>query len=94
VGELANLAIHFYKPVLLLNGDTHLFFSDKPLADSSSNTGLVHRTLSAPNLTRITVQGSTNAPAEWLRLTIDTRKPEVFSWRNVPYCNDPLASCQ
>ncbi|WP_394807929.1 hypothetical protein [Nitrosomonas sp.] len=24
-----------------------------------------------PNLTRITVQGSTTAPSEWLRLTID-----------------------
>jgi hypothetical protein len=93
VGELANLAIHFYKPMLLLNVDTHLFFADRPLADSSSSTGLIHHTLAVPNLRRITVQGSTNAPAEWLRLTIDTRKPEVFSWRNIPYCNNPLGSC-
>jgi hypothetical protein len=39
------------------------------------------------------VQGSTNAPAEWLRLVIDTRKSPVFSWTNVPYCNNPLGSC-
>jgi len=47
-----------------------------------------------PNLTRITVQGSTNAPAEWLKLSIDAHKPGVFSWVNVPYCKDPLTSCQ
>jgi hypothetical protein len=47
-----------------------------------------------PNLTRITVQGSTNAPAEWLRLTIDPRTPQMFSWENVPYCKDPLSSCK
>jgi hypothetical protein len=94
VRELADLSIHFYRPVLLLNGDSHLFFADRPLADSSSTTGLVHHTLSVPNLRRITVQGSTNAPAEWLRLTIDPRTRDVFSWRNVPYCNNPLASCQ
>ena len=32
---------------------------------------MIHGTQAVPNLTRITVQGSTNAPAEWLRLTID-----------------------
>jgi hypothetical protein len=47
-----------------------------------------------PNLLRITVQGSTNAPAEWLRLTIDPRSAEVFSWSNVAYCKDPLGNCQ
>jgi hypothetical protein len=40
------------------------------------------------------VQGSTNAPAEWLRLTIDTRKARPFSWTNIAYCVDPLTSCQ
>jgi hypothetical protein len=93
VQELANLAIHFHRPVLLLNGDSHLFGADRPLADSSSATGLIHHTLAVPNLTRITVQGSTNAPAEWLRLTIDTRWHDVFSWVNVPYCANPLGSC-
>jgi hypothetical protein len=93
VQQLANLSMHFRRPVLLLNGDSHLFEVDHPLADSSSITGMIHRTLSVPNLTRITVQGSTNAPAEWLRLSIDTTKPNVFSWRNVPYCGNPLTSC-
>ena len=39
---------------------------------------------------RVTVQGSTNAPAEWLRLTIDPRsKSSPFILKNVPYCQNP-----
>lgn len=94
VQQLANEATAFGGPVLLLNGDSHVYESDQPLADPNSATGLIHHTQAVPNLTRITVQGSTNAPAEWLRLTIDTRKPQPFSWTNVPYCNDPATSCQ
>jgi hypothetical protein len=94
VQELANLSLQFGGPVLLLNGDSHLYEADHPLADPSSTTGLIHHTLPVPNLTRITVQGSTNAPAEWLRLTIDTRSRDVFSWKNVVYCNDPAGTCQ
>jgi hypothetical protein len=94
VKRLADLATHFERPVLLLNGDTHLFESDRPLAIPTSATGVIHGTQAVPNLTRITVQGSTNAPAEWLRLVIDvTGKAPVFTWSNVPYCNDPLTSC-
>ena len=94
VQELANQSLQFGRPVLLLNGDSHVFGADHPLAVSSSSTGVIHHTLPVPNLTRITVQGSTTTPAEWLRLTIDTRKRDVFSWQNVPYCKDPLTSCQ
>lgn len=95
VHHIADLVTHFGKPVLLLNGDSHLYGADQPLADPASSTGLVHNTQAVPNLTRITVQGSTNAPAEWLRLTIDTsQKATPFAWTNVPYCRDPLTSCQ
>lgn len=94
VRALASSTLQFGRPVLLLNGDSHLFEADHPLADPNSPTGKIHLTPAVPNLTRITVQGSTNAPAEWLRLTIDSRKSDVFSWRNVPYCKDPLGSCQ
>ena len=37
---------------------------------------------------RITVEGSTNKPREWLRLTIDPRASQIFSWENVVYCDD------
>ena len=94
VQKLADLSVQFGRPVLLLNGDSHLYETDQPLADPASATGMVHHTQAVPNLTRITVQGSTNAPAEWLKLTIDPRRHSVFSWVNIPYCIDPLSSCQ
>jgi hypothetical protein len=88
VRRLADLSLHFGRPVLLINGDSHLFGADQPLADPTSPTGLIHGTPAVPNLTRITVQGSTNKPREWLRLTIDAHAPGVFSWENVVYCDD------
>ncbi len=94
VQKLADLAVEFGRPVLLINGDSHVYEADHPLADPASSSGQIHHTQAVPNLTRLTVQGSTNAPAEWLKLTIDTRKADIFSWQNVPYCNDPLSSCQ
>jgi len=94
VRSLASLALQFKRPVLLLNGDTHLFLTDQPLANPASPTGLIHQTPAVPNLTRVVVQGSTNAPAEWLKLKIDPRKVQPFSWVNVPYCSDPAGSCQ
>jgi hypothetical protein len=93
VHELANLALHFARPVLLLNGDSHVFGADRPLADPSSATGRIHGAPAVSNLTRITVQGSTSAPAEWLRLTIDPHAATVFSWQNVAYCANPTVSC-
>jgi hypothetical protein len=85
VQRLADLSVQFGRPVLLINGDSHLYEADKPLADPSSATGLIHHTQAVPNLTRITVQGSTNHPSEWLRLTVNPSTPEVFSWSNVVY---------
>jgi hypothetical protein len=93
VRRIAELSQTFARPVLLINGDSHLYGADRPLADPTSAAGRIHATPAVPNLQRITVQGSTNAPAEWLRLTIDPRSADVFSWSNVPYCRNPLASC-
>jgi hypothetical protein len=94
VQAIADLTQKFARPVLLLNGDSHLYMTDHPLADPSSSTGMIHHTQPVPNLTRITVQGSTNAPAEWLRLTIDPHSKSPFTWQNVAYCKDPLTSCK
>lgn len=55
--------------VLLLQGDSHQYLVDNPL-------GL-------DNFTRIVVQGET-LPFEYLRLTVDPRNPDVFSWVRVP----------
>jgi len=94
VTKLADLSVQFGKPVLLLNGDSHVYLSDKPLADPTSVTGVIHHTQAVPNLTRIVVQGSTTAPGEWLKLSIDPRKPGMFSWENVVYCSNPATVCQ
>jgi hypothetical protein len=85
VQKIADFSTRFGRPVLLINGDSHLFEADHPLADPTSATGKIHGTQAVPNLTRITVQGSTNTPSEWLRLTINPRSADVFSWENVVY---------
>jgi hypothetical protein len=84
VQKLADLSVHFGRPVLLINGDSHVYEADHPLADPTSAAGKIHNTQAVPNLTRITVEGSTAAD-EWLRLTIDPRSPELFSWERVQY---------
>jgi hypothetical protein len=94
VHQLAQRALRFGKPVLLINGDSHVYGADQPLADPASASGKIHGTPAVPNLTRITVQGSTTAPAEWLKLTINPESAQVFSWENVPYCKDPLSTCK
>lgn len=85
VQALADLCDQFGRPVLLLNGDSHVYLADRPLANPGSATGMIHGTQDVPNLRRITVQGSTNSPREWLRLTIKPDAPVVFSWENVVY---------
>ena len=92
VHELADLCVAFGGPVLLINGDSHLYGTDTPLANPGSATGLIHGTQAVPNLTRITVQGAMNKPIEWLRLTIDPSSPQMFSWENVVYCDNPICS--
>jgi len=86
----------FGKPVLLINGDSHLFEADAPLSTAFYNNvpttvGDYHGVgYAVPNFMRITVQGSTNLPHEWLRLSIDPKSPQIFSWQNVVYCaSDP-----
>ena len=69
--RIAERAARFGKPVLLLNGDSHVYYADSPFA-------------SAPNLERITVNGSTSCPHEYLRVRIDARAATVFSTARVP----------
>ena len=100
VQRLAELSVHFQRPVLLINGDTHIFQDDRPLANLDPNTpigsinvniyGIQNPVL---NLRRITVQGSTNRPGEWVRLTIDPRSSEIFTVENVVYCEATNPVC-
>jgi Calcineurin-like phosphoesterase len=68
VSRLEQRAAEFARPVLLIQGDTHDYLVDAPLAG-------------APNLTRVVVEGET--ASEWLRLTVNPRIPQVFSWERV-----------
>ena len=78
VQHIATLAKSFGKPVLLLQGDSHLFVADRPIENGNVLHGV---TIAVPNLTRIVVQGSTTTPrTEWLRLHVDPAAPAVFSW--------------
>ena len=84
VQELANLCNGFNGKVLLINGDSHVYEADEPLADPTSATGQIHGTQAVSNLKRITVEGSTAAD-EWLRLNINPASAEIFSWDRVQY---------
>jgi len=82
IQKLAFLVRQFGKPVLLLNGDSHNFLVDNPLAAGDPAHGV---TDPVPNLTRIIVQGgSDHFPLQYLRLTIDPRPSHpTFSWERV-----------
>ncbi len=106
VQALANQTVAFGRPVLLLNGDSHVYQEDRPLdptdrtgcTDTTTTAGCtggvvlapIHGTQAVPNLTRITVQGSTNTPNEWLKLKIDPSSSIVFTWQNVCYSSCPF----
>ncbi len=91
VQKLASDAREFPGPVLLLNGDSHQFVDDHPLADPSrpQNKSIYGIGQDVPNLRRITVNGSTTPCHEWLKLTIDPRASGVFSYERVLFDKQP-----
>jgi hypothetical protein len=91
VQELAEDSLAFGKPVLLLNGDSHQFTDDHPLADPArpQNKSIYGITQDVPNLHRITVNGSTTPCHEWLRLRIDPRSSGIFSYERVRFSKQP-----
>jgi len=83
VRHIGNLAAAFGKPVLLLEGDSHLFRVDQPFTPSSPLFAIHPSTPVAPNVTRIVVEGDGNR-TEYLRLTVDPKADALFSWERVP----------
>ena len=69
VDRIAARTAAFEGEVLVLQGDSHVYVADNPL-------GL-------ENFTRIVVHGET-LPFEYLRLTVDPRSSELFSWERAP----------
>jgi hypothetical protein len=85
VQALIDEASSFAGPVYLMDGDSHVYNTDRPLATGSPwlTTYAVHG--AADNLTRVTVDGSSNNK-DWLKVTVN--KPgaaSLLSWTRVPY---------
>ncbi len=78
VARIAERARRFGQPVLLLEGDSHTFLRDRPLATGSPFHGV---TTAAPNLQRVVVPAGTT---EWLRLRIRPTTRRVFFVTLVP----------
>jgi hypothetical protein len=85
VKQIGDLAIAFGKPVLILEGDSHVFRVDQPYTPSSPLFGLHPATPVAPNVTRLVVEGSAGR-TEYVRLTIEPKADaaSLFTWERVP----------
>ena len=83
VQQIGVLAARYDGPVLLLEGDSHLFRVDHPFTPGDPLYGKYDIPVDAPNLTRVVVQGSTNCPHAYLRLHVDPASDAVFSGENV-----------
>jgi hypothetical protein len=75
---LADRARAFAAPVLLIQGDSHRYLVDRPLAAGNVEYGVLE---AVPNLTRLVVEGETIG--EWLQLSIDPGAAELFTWARV-----------
>jgi len=84
IAALVRESATFNGQVYLFNGDSHVFHVDQPLAAGSSWLPFYGITEPAPNLTRITVDGSNNAN-DYLRVTVNHRGPQVLTWTKVPF---------
>jgi hypothetical protein len=89
IAAMASNTTTYGKPVIYLNGDSHVYRSDDPLQQGStcytesgtctSDAWNQHPHYDVPNFHRIVVHGST-FPLEWLKLMIDPRA----AWENAP----------
>lgn len=83
VQKLVDEAKDFDGPVYLVDGDSHVFNVDTPLATGSRWLDFYGISGAADNLTRITTDGSVNN-TNWIRMNIN-RTGEPLSFVQVPY---------
>lgn len=87
VQALIDEASTFSGEVYLVNGDSHVYNNDRPLAAGSRWLTTYGVSGSADNLQRITVDGSSNN-TNWLKMTINRPGADsVLSWQRVPYAS-------
>jgi hypothetical protein len=74
---LRDEVIAFRKPVAYVHGDSHYFRVDKPLLDARGRR--------LENFTRVETfgdnQGNGTNDVQWVKVTVDARKGEVFSYQ-------------
>jgi hypothetical protein len=89
VSDIATDTNNFGKPVLMFNGDSHVYQSGNPFSPSDPNYN-IHPGYTVPDFHRVVVHGST-FPLEWLKLSIDPRADNAttdtsfgpFSWQRM-----------
>jgi hypothetical protein len=86
VAAIARESARFDGPVYLFNGDSHVYNNDQPLASGSPWLSFYGLTKPVRNLTRVTVDGSTDVN-NYLRVTVNPRGLEVLSWTRVPFAS-------
>ncbi len=91
VKSLADHTNAYGGPVMLFNGDSHVYRSENPFSATApcetesgacTSVAATHPGYTVPNFHRVVVHGST-FPFEWLKLTIDPRGDGMFgpfSW--------------
>lgn len=85
VRELVAQSSRFDGEVYLINGDSHVYNADRPLATGSPWLATYGVMGAADNLQRITVDGSDNN-VDWLKVTVNRPgAAEPLSWERVPY---------
>jgi hypothetical protein len=74
---LRDEVIAFRKPVAYVHGDSHYFRVDRPFQDSAGRR--------LENFTRVETfgdnQGNGNNDVNWLKVTVDARSREVFTYQ-------------
>jgi hypothetical protein len=84
VQQIGTLAAQFGRPVLLLEGDSHVWRVDAPFTPGSPLFAMHANTPVAPNVMRLVVDGS-SSPTSYTRLTINPARPgQLFSLTRVP----------
>ncbi|MBB6628941.1 metallophosphoesterase [Nocardioides sp. KIGAM211] len=85
VQALAAEAARYHGPVYLFDGDSHVYNADRPLATGSSWLTTYGVKRAADNLTRVTVDGSSNNN-DYLRVTVNQDPSgDLLTWERVPY---------
>ncbi len=82
VQSIASHTADLAQPVLMFNGDSHVYRSENPLSSTApctwepatacTSVAYIHPGYEVPNFRRVVVHGST-FPLEWLKLTVDPR---------------------